>query len=89
MFVPPTRMNGSFWGLLQSEWLLIPTSGKQFVFIVLEFQEYNKEKCTSHTMTPGEQFVFSRHYYFIVHEIITELALLLLFYILHTKVFVT
>ena len=31
---------------------------EQLLFIVLEFQEYYKEKCTSHTMTPGEHFLF-------------------------------
>ena len=51
----------------QSEWFLwgsLPSSGvtflhlaEQFVFIVLEFQEYYKEKCMSHKTTPGEQFI--------------------------------
>ena len=52
-------------GLLQSEWFLLqwPSSwvvhtAEQFLFIVLEFQEYYKENCTCHTATPGVQFVY-------------------------------
>ena len=54
---------------LQSEWLILESPpirmvppalaflhlAEQFVFIVLGFQEYYKEKCMSHTATPGEQ----------------------------------
>ena len=55
----------SLGGLLQSEWFLLQLDSswvvhlaEQFLFIVLEFQEYYKEKCRSHTVTPGRQFVF-------------------------------
>ena len=51
--------------LLQSEWFLLQLrfswvvhAVEQFLFIVFEFQEYYKEKCRTHTATPGEQFVF-------------------------------
>ena len=49
----------SLGGLLQSEWFLLQWHSswvvhpaEQFLFIVLEFQEYYKEKCRSHTATP-------------------------------------
>ena len=60
MFVPPIRVVP----FRVSPIRMVPPGvtflhpAEQFVFIVLEFQEYHKEKCMSHTMTPGEQFVF-------------------------------
>ena len=64
-FVSASNQNGLLGVLLQSEWFLLQWHSswvvhlaEQFLFIVLEFQEYYKEKCTSHTVTPGEQFVF-------------------------------
>ena len=41
---------------VHSSWVVHPA--EQFLFIVLEFQEYYKEKCRSHTATPAEQFVY-------------------------------
>ena len=49
----------SLGGLPQSEWFLLQWHSswvvhlaEQFLLIVLEFQEYYKEKCRSHTATP-------------------------------------
>ena len=64
-FVSASNQNGLLGVLRQSEWFLLQWHNswvvhlaEQFLFIVLEFQEYYKEKCTSHTMAPGEQLVF-------------------------------
>ena len=65
LFVSASNEMQTLGGLLQSEWFLLQYHSswvvhlaEQFLFIVLEFQEYYKEKCRSHTVTPGEQFVF-------------------------------
>ena len=77
MFVVRNLFLQSKWfigDLLQSEWDLLQLHSsqvvhlaEQFLFIVPEFLEYYKEKCMSHTVTPGEQFVFivleSQQYY--------------------------
>ena len=98
-FVCASNQNGLLGGLLQSEWFLLQLCSswvvhraEQFLFIVLEFQEYYKEKCTSHTATPGEQFVFivleiqpyynknlSRGQYYYSHYYSTHYRLLLVY----------
>ena len=57
------------WGVLELFVLQLNSSWvvhlvEQFLFILLEFQEYYKEKCMSHTTTPGEQFVFIVQQYY-------------------------